>query len=179
MNQVLTTEGLRDFASRLTSTQTDRLARVMGYLAQSGSESAIQKLEDELAEVQAKLDATDVRRNLLTARQKDLRAVLQDIDSQIESTPEVLSDVLQLRLVLQQLEAEIEEEIALTRPVDLLAEKARLRKEISRQQIMGRLAATIAQDLLGRSQDEIIAEASKVLQKWIGSGPKRRVKKWR
>ena len=178
MNDVLATEGLRDFADRLSSTQADRLARVMGYLAQNGSEAAIQILEEELAEVQDQLNATDISRNALTVRQKDLRAVLQDIDTQLASYPKVPSDVLQLRLLLQQLEAEVEEEIALTRPINLLASKARLRKEISRQRLMGKLASAVGQDLLGRTQDEIIAEASKVIQRWVGTRPKRGVKKW-
>ena len=160
MNEVLATEGLRSFVGKLTSVQADRFARVMNHLEAQGSEVEILRLEQRLAEVQEELDRSTTIRNSLTTRQKDLRGALGDIDKAI-GQGEAPSDLVELRLLLQQLEAEVEEEIAITRPVELLASKARLRKEISRQRLMGRLAAALGEAVRGRTQSEIMTEVNR------------------
>ena len=149
MTETLTTRGLESFLDGMRSTQLDRFVRVMGHLQ---SEGATGSLEAQLAGVIEELDAVDAQRNLLTARQKDLRGVLGDLDGTILKEGD-LPDLITLRLLLQQLDAELEEEIAVSRPVTLLALKAKLRKEIRRRNLFARLAvSTVGHRVRERAQ---------------------------
>lgn len=138
MTETLTTRGLESFLDAMKSTQLDRFVRVMGHLQTEGATGA---LEQRLTKVIEELDKIDHHRNNMTDRQKDLRIVLEDLDTTILQEGD-LPDLITLKLLLQQLDAELEEEIAVSRPVMLLAEKAKLRKEIRRRKLFARLVTS-------------------------------------
>lgn len=133
-------DDLAGFVSSLSSTQLDRFVRVMSSLQNQGSAVHLQRLEKQYETVTKKLDAMQDRRDTLKARKDDLRGVLQDLDASLADHP-ASTELLQMRLLIQQLESEIDTEIAETRPNDLLAEKARLKDEIGNLRLMSKLAA--------------------------------------
>ncbi len=144
MTETLTTRGLESFLDAMRSTQLDRFVRVMGHLQAEGTTGLLEK---RLKKVVEELDEIDRHRNALTDRQKDLRGVLEDLDETIRQEGD-LPDLITLRLLLQHLDAELEEKIAVSRPVTLLAEKAKLRKEIRHRKQFARLAASTVGDRL-------------------------------
>lgn len=139
--ELAATAGIAEFVSRLTSVELDRLVRVLNKLMQP----SIFVLEEHYKETLKGLDEVDKERNQLTAEQKDLRDVIKSLGKQIDQGSEV-ADLMLMQILLQQQEAVIESKIAETRPIELLAQKAKLRKAIDHRRSMGRLVDVIDQE---------------------------------
>lgn len=140
------TAGIAEFIGRLSSVELDRLVRVFYKLTQP----SIHVLEADYRETLSRLDDVGRHRNQLSAEQKDLQGVIKALGVQIEGGEE-MTDLTLMQILLQQQEAVIEAQIATTRPVELLAKKAQLRKAIDHRRSMGRLVAAIDQEARRRN----------------------------
>lgn len=140
------TAGIAEFIGQLSSVELDRLVRVFYKLMQP----SIHVLEADYRKTLSQLDDVGRQRNQLSAEQKDLQGVIKALGVQIEGGEE-MTDLTLMQILLQQQEAVVEAQIATTRPVELLAKKAQLRKAIDHRRSMGRLVAAIDQEARRRN----------------------------
>jgi len=138
MPKTLNTPCLRAFVHGLSSSEQDSLGRVMARIEAMGSQDEIDRLEKRLGQVRDELDRINTERDVLRLQKEDLQRTVDALDRSIARTP--AADVIQMKLVLLDFEAGIEEQIAKMRPVELHTEKATLRKEIARRRLLTKLA---------------------------------------
>lgn len=133
---------VKQFLAKLPSVALDRFVRVMCTLQQEGSAQALALLEEQLSLVKASLSKIEVERNVLKARHTDIKAVLKDVDAAVGDTGKD-GNLLQFRILLHGLDTEAERQIAESRPLSLLREKALLKKQIKRLRDMAHLATSL------------------------------------
>jgi len=137
-------KSIADFVQTLKqdSIRLDRFVRVLGRLEARGKEEEILTLEQELQEVRDEIGRVNAHRDHLRRQKEDLAGTLQDLDDQMNGSKPG-PDLIQMRLVLLELDAELDEKIAISRPVELHQQKARLKKDIAARKLLARLATMI------------------------------------
>jgi len=131
-----------DFLASLSSVRLDRFVRVLGSFETRGSQASIGRLELSLSQVRGELSKINEARDALRLRKEDLAGVIQDLDTATDENPST-PDVLLLKLVLLDMDAELEAAIAESRPDALHKRKAHLRAEIARRRLLSKLARMI------------------------------------
>lgn len=140
------TSSLGLFWSSLSSTQQDRFVRVLGRLQTQGRAENLERLERRLEMVHQQLDEVTHRQHAMTARKEDLKGLVVDLDKALAEAPDV-AELLQLKLLISQLERDVDEEIRQSKPIDLLAEKTTLRDRINQLRLLARLANIVTEQM--------------------------------
>ena len=133
--------GIQTFLDSLSSVQTDRFVRVMGRLESLGAQGEIELLEKQLHEVKAEIEAVNRGRDALRVEKQDIEETIKDLERLPESRGH--QDLVQFRLLLLNLVADLDERIAAARPVNLHERKAAIKKAIANRCLLAELASML------------------------------------
>lgn len=147
-----TRNGIEEFLRTLDSVQLDRFVRIMGELETLGAPAEMKALEQQLSLVKEELTVVNRARNELRLRKEEIESTIKDIDTGLLSVELQQPDLMQMKIVLRGLVSDIESRIAASRPDDLHAKKASLKREIADRQALSDLASVIGNSVVNNGR---------------------------
>lgn len=140
-----TTTTLREFIESLSSVGQDRFVRVINELQRRGSEKEIAALTSRFRAVRAELNDVEERRKKQKAWLSDVKSLREDVEAASNSGDD--RSLLQLRVLINELYAEAERDVAESKPLALLAEKAELKQRIQRLEALAELGSSLGSEV--------------------------------